>query len=144
MRICSFPRENELGRTLSDDISSRLTNIDSRILLFRATNTYLIVCAVAFTFGLVGHRQRQTIHFGLLIWRRAVIRYFRHGQSTRQSLALIVFDIHLKHTYYRRHQQPLFAGVQCRGSHRLHLHRRRLCSQRSHILSFRQWQRLSN
>ena len=37
LRICSFPWESELGWTLSDDTSSRLTNIDSRILLFRAT-----------------------------------------------------------------------------------------------------------
>ena len=33
MQICSFTWENELGRTLSDDISSRLTNIDSGVLL---------------------------------------------------------------------------------------------------------------
>jgi hypothetical protein len=37
LRICSFPREIELGRTLSDDISCRLTKFYSRILLFRAT-----------------------------------------------------------------------------------------------------------
>jgi hypothetical protein len=37
LQICSFTWENELGRTLSDDNSSRLTNIDSPVLLYRAT-----------------------------------------------------------------------------------------------------------